>query len=179
MLTATYLGLGSNLGDRVRHLAAAVRAIGELGVVTGVSGVYETDPVGFTDQPAFLNLVVGLDTALEPEALLERIRDIERSEGRRRTFRNAPRTLDIDILLYGERALDRPGLTIPHPRMADRAFVLVPLLELAPGLAEPGTGRVYREHLEALHGAEDPAADALPGIRRIMEGEELLHADDE
>lgn len=175
-----YLGLGSNLGDRAGALRRAIERLGELGRVTGVSGVFETDPVGYTEQPDFLNLVVRLETPLGPEALAEATRSIERDLGRVRTFRNAPRPLDIDLLLVdpgevGEGipatgVVDRPGLRIPHPRMTERAFVLVPLLELAPAAADPA-GRPYAEHLADL-GA---GAGGGTGVRRVMDGEELMH----
>lgn len=176
-MTGVYLGLGSNVGDRAAHLAAALGRLDDLGRVAAVSGVYETDPVGYADQPSFLNLVAVLDTTLEPDALMERIGAIERKEGRVRSFRNAPRTLDIDILLFGDRTLDRPGLTVPHPRMTDRAFVLVPLLELAPALREPRTGRAYREYLDGLKETKGPGERRGPGIRRVMEWEELRNGE--
>ncbi|MEJ2502600.1 MAG: 2-amino-4-hydroxy-6-hydroxymethyldihydropteridine diphosphokinase [Gemmatimonadota bacterium] len=187
-----YLGLGSNLGDRVATLREAVRRLGELGRVVGLSGVYETDPVGYADQPDFLNLVVRLATVLAPEELAVATRSIERDLGRVRTFRNAPRPVDIDLLIVrhgpGSGAagaplvVDRPDLVIPHPRMTGRAFVLVPLLELEPGLTAPDTGRPYAEHLAALRrGSEgeetggDPVAPGGPGVRRVMDGEELVN----
>lgn len=114
-------------------------------------------------------MVVGLDTALEPADLLKRTREIEGERGRVRSFRNAPRTLDIDLLLHGTRVVDLEGLTVPHPRMTARAFVLVPLLELAPELQDPRTGRPYAEHLSELDAA---------GVMWIMAGEELLNEDD-
>lgn len=158
----TYLGLGSNVGDRQAHLAHAIAAIGNAGRVTGVSGIYETAPQGYSDQPAFLNMVARLETPLAPVPLLERTRTIERERGRIRTFLNAPRTLDIDILLFGDRVVDEEDLTIPHPRMRERAFVLVPLLELDPGLVDPETGRPFARPV------------AHQGVRWIMSGEELL-----
>jgi 2-amino-4-hydroxy-6-hydroxymethyldihydropteridine diphosphokinase len=135
-----------------------------MGELTGLSGVYESDAVGFEDQPPFLNLVARLETELGPEALLERLRVVEAERGRERSFRNAPRTLDIDILLYDDVVLDVPGLTIPHPRMTGRSFVLAPLLELDPDLEEPGTGRRFAD----LRPGE-PA-----GIRRLYDGARLL-----
>lgn len=168
-----YLGLGSNLGRREAHLGHALRRLGEeAGRLTGVSGVHETDPVGFEDQPAFLNLAARLETSLEPEALLALARSIEAERGRARSFRNAPRTLDVDILLYGDRRIHRPGLTVPHPRMTERAFVLVPLLELAPALVEPGTGTPYRAYLEELE-----TLGPTPGVRRVGPGEELMEVE--
>jgi 2-amino-4-hydroxy-6-hydroxymethyldihydropteridine diphosphokinase len=166
-VTEVYLGLGSNVGDREAHLAYAVGRLGREGNLTGLSSVYETDPVGYLDQPPFLNLVVRLETSHEPEELLRRIRGIESDRGRQRTFRNAPRTLDIDVLLYGDRQLGLEGLTIPHPRMDERPFVLVPLLELAPELREPGSGRAYRDVLVGL-----PAE--APVMEPVMPGDRLL-----
>jgi 2-amino-4-hydroxy-6-hydroxymethyldihydropteridine diphosphokinase len=159
-----YLGVGTNLGDRVAHLRYAIARMGEVLEITGISAVYETRPVGYVDQPAFLNLVIRARCTLEPAELLAQAKRIERERGRERTFRNAPRTLDIDILLYGETRLDEPGLTIPHPRMAERGFVLRPLLELAPDLKEPGTGRPYRDHLTR----------ATPGGDRVLSDSELV-----
>lgn len=163
---AVYLGLGSNVGDRAAHLAHALAALRALGRVTGVSGVYETEPQGYTEQSPFLNLVVRLETALEPAGVLAATRKIERERGRERSFRNAPRTLDIDILLFGDRIHEGQGLTIPHPRMRDRAFVLVPLTELDRDAVDPRSGTRYRDDLAAF--------PELP-VRRLMDGEELLH----
>lgn len=161
-----FLALGTNLGDRTGHLASAVRSLAGLGSLTGASSVYETDPVGYADQPPFLNMVVRLETALEPMRLLDEVHQIEKGRGRQRSFRNAPRTLDIDILLCDGLRIDEPGLRVPHPRMRDRAFVLVPLLELDPDRVDPVTGTPYEDHLEA------PTA----GVRRIMSGVELLES---
>lgn len=132
--------------------------------MTGLSSVYETDPVGFTDQGAFLNMVVRLETALPPRALLDVTRALEVERARLRTFRDAPRTLDVDLLLHGEAVMDAPGLTLPHPRMRDRAFVLAPLVELEPDVRDPLTGRPFAELL-------DPDA---PGIRRLYPGSRLI-----
>jgi 2-amino-4-hydroxy-6-hydroxymethyldihydropteridine diphosphokinase len=155
-----FLGLGSNLGDRSGHIARALAELETEGRFTGVSSVYETEPVGFTDQPSFLNVVARLETTRSAEALFQRIRAVEAGAGRVRTFRNAPRTLDVDILLYGDSRLHTDVLTIPHPRMRDRPFVLVPLLEIDPDLVEPGSGTPYRELLLAAGGGGD--------VRRVM-----------
>lgn len=172
--SSAYLGLGSNLEDREEHLAAGLRRIGELGEIRALSGVYETPPEGAHDQPPFLNLVVRLETSLEPQELLECARGIERERGRVRSYRNAPRTLDIDLLLYGSRVLDQERLVVPHPRMERRVFVLLPLLEIAPSLVDPRTGRPYAELLAELS-SEDEFGDAREGeIPRMMDGEELL-----
>jgi len=129
------LSLGSNLGDRLEQLAEALRRLeAEPGVkLTAVSGVYETLPQGKTDQPDFLNCAALIATTLEPLALLAAIHRVEGAMGRVRTERWGPRTIDIDILLYGDRRIQLDGLEIPHPRMGERAFVLIPLLELLPG----------------------------------------------
>ena len=152
-----YISLGSNLGDRERHLRAATAALRALRGVRDVelSRVYETDPVGPGEQGPYLNAVVRVRTQLSPRALLDRLLEIERSEGRERgAVRNAPRTLDLDLLLYGEREIDEPGLVVPHPRMAQRAFVLEPLSDLAPDLVIPGE----REPVSALAAAVRDAA---------------------
>jgi 2-amino-4-hydroxy-6-hydroxymethyldihydropteridine diphosphokinase len=139
-----YIALGSNLGEREQTLHAALAALrAEYGVeVVAVSGLIETEPVGYVDQPRFLNGVAALETELPAAVLLELLLEVERRFGRVREGVPAqgPRTLDLDLLLYGEAEIDEPGLTIPHPRMHERAFVLGPLAELAPGLEIPGRG---------------------------------------
>jgi 2-amino-4-hydroxy-6-hydroxymethyldihydropteridine diphosphokinase len=136
-----YIALGSNLGDRERHLAAATAALRALRGIRDVelSRVYETDPVGPGEQRPYLNAVARVRTGLSPRALLDRLLAIERSEGRERSAeRNAPRTLDLDLLLYGECEIEEPGLVVPHPRISQRPFVLEPLCDLAPDLVFPG-----------------------------------------
>jgi 2-amino-4-hydroxy-6-hydroxymethyldihydropteridine diphosphokinase len=141
-----YVALGSNLGDRDRTLRDALAALrAEDGIeLVAVSDLIETEPVGYIDQPRFLNGVAALDTERPPAALLDLLLAVERRFGRVREGVPAqgPRTLDLDLLLYGEAEIDEPGLTIPHPRMHQRAFVLGPLAELAPGLEIPGRGQV-------------------------------------
>lgn len=166
-----FLGLGSNVGDRQAHLAHALRRLDEEYELTGVSSVWETDPVGYEDQDRFLNLVARIETGEEPRALLESVRGIEEERGRERRFRNAPRTLDIDILLYGEQVVDEEGLEVPHPRMDERPFVLVPLLELDTGIADPRTGERYAE-MEAAQ------PSSRSGLERLMVGETMLHEED-
>jgi 2-amino-4-hydroxy-6-hydroxymethyldihydropteridine diphosphokinase len=140
-----YVGLGSNLGDREGFLRRAVeflRAEPETEVVA-VSSVRETDPVGFVDQPRFLNAAAELETGLTARALLDRLLAVEQALGRRRGGpRFGPRTIDLDLLLYGDEIVDEPGLTVPHARLAERRFVLEPLHELAPDLVVPGHGPV-------------------------------------
>ena len=144
-MTRAYVGLGANLGDRERTLRDAVDALGaEDGIgVVAVSTLRETDPVGVGDQPRFVNGVVALDTTLAARELLDRLLAIEQRFGRVRVLgEHGPRTLDLDLLLYGDEELDEPGLTVPHPRLHERRFVLEPLAELAPGLVVPGRGDV-------------------------------------
>ncbi|HWN22361.1 MAG TPA: 2-amino-4-hydroxy-6-hydroxymethyldihydropteridine diphosphokinase [Gaiellaceae bacterium] len=140
-----YVGLGANLGDREGALRRALDALdAEVGiVVAAVSTLRETDPVGYLDQPRFLNAAARLETELGPRELLETLLCVERELGRDRSGpRFGPRTIDLDLLLYGELELDEEGLTVPHPRLHERRFVLEPLDELAPGLLVPGRGRV-------------------------------------
>ena len=141
-----YVALGSNLGDRAETLHAAVAALArEEGVeVISVSTLIETEPVGLLDQPRFLNGVVALETTLQAADLLALLLDVERRFGRRREGVPAqgPRTLDLDLLLYGDERIMQPGLQVPHPRLHERAFVLEPLAEVAPGLEIPGLGPV-------------------------------------
>ncbi len=153
-----YLGLGSNLGDREGYLRRAVELLGqEAGIeVERVSSIYETEPVGFTDQPRFLNQVVEVKTTLDPAALLARALAVEAALGRVRGERWGPRVIDVDLLVYGDAVVREPGLEVPHPRLAERAFVLVPLAELAPDLRLPG-GEPVR-HLAARLLAADPGA---------------------
>lgn len=143
-MARAYIALGANLGEPERQVARAMDEIGALaGVrVTARSSLYRTAPVGYRDQPDFINAVIALETDLTPRALLEALLAIERGHGRERQFPNAPRTLDLDILLYDGVRLQEPGLTIPHPRMHERAFVLQPLAEIAPDLVLPAHGPV-------------------------------------
>jgi 2-amino-4-hydroxy-6-hydroxymethyldihydropteridine diphosphokinase len=137
-----YLGLGSNLGNRMVHLASARDAIARLaGEIRAASSIYDTAPWGPVPQDNYLNQVICIATALLPRALLDTLHEIERAAGRDRKdeVRFGPRTLDLDILIYGDHPVAEDGLTIPHPRIAERAFVLVPLAEIAPDLVVAGT----------------------------------------
>lgn len=165
MAHAVWLGLGTNLGDRAGNLAAAIAALGPLVTLDGVSGVYETDPVGHLDQPRFWNMVVQGRTDLAPGVLLHELKRLEQGLGRVPSFRMGPRLIDIDILLYDAILAATPELALPHPGLAARAFVLVPLLELAPGLVHPATGRPL---------AELPAAAATHGVRRLGDAHRVL-----
>jgi 2-amino-4-hydroxy-6-hydroxymethyldihydropteridine diphosphokinase len=144
-VTRAYVGLGANLGDRERTLHAAVDALAAAdGVeVAAVSTLRETEPVGVGEQPRFLNGAVALDTSLPARRLLDLLLAIEQRFGRVRVpGEHGPRTLDLDLLLYGDEQIDEPGLTVPHPQLRERRFVLEPLAELAPGLVVPGRGDV-------------------------------------
>ncbi len=160
-MATAYIGLGSNLGDRMAMLRKAIQRLETLGRITAASSLYETEPVGYLEQPRFLNAVVMLETDLAPIDLLQTLLGIERDLGRLRSFPNAPRTLDLDLLLVDDVVLDTPELTLPHPRLHERAFVLVPLAEIAPELVVPGSGKTLRELLRTLPdqgGAEVSAA---------------------
>ncbi|MEK7215836.1 MAG: 2-amino-4-hydroxy-6-hydroxymethyldihydropteridine diphosphokinase [Chloroflexota bacterium] len=141
-MTLAYLGLGSNLGDRRAKLRDAVQELRRAGAVSQISSLYETEPVGFSRQPRFLNAVCAVQTALSPHALLRRLKGIERHLGRRPARRYGPRCIDIDILLFGDQSVRTRALTIPHPRLTQRAFVLVPLRELAAGAPDSMAGTI-------------------------------------
>jgi 2-amino-4-hydroxy-6-hydroxymethyldihydropteridine diphosphokinase len=146
-VTRAYVGVGANLGDREATIRAALAALP--GVVS-VSQLRETDPVGVVDQPPFLNGAAALETDFSPRELLDALLAVERELGRERRERWGPRTIDLDLLLYGDEAVDEPGLTVPHPRLHERRFALEPLLDLDPELSIPGRGRVS-ELLAGLH----------------------------
>ena len=140
-----YVGLGANLGDREASLRSALELLAaEPGIeLVASSSIRETDPVGYEEQPRFLNAAACVHTALSPRELLDVLLGIERRLGRTRTGqRYGPRTIDLDLLLYAEETVDEPGLHVPHPRLAERRFALEPLAELDPGLVVPGAGRV-------------------------------------
>jgi 2-amino-4-hydroxy-6-hydroxymethyldihydropteridine diphosphokinase len=147
---SVFLGLGSNLGDRLGNLQSAIQRLRSLVELTSVSSLYETEPVGVTEQPAFYNAACSGTTGLDPEALLDFVKGIEWDLGRRPGPIWGPRQIDIDILIYGEQQVDSPRLHIPHERLAERAFVLCPLAELQPDLAVPGLGSQVRELLQDL-----------------------------
>jgi 2-amino-4-hydroxy-6-hydroxymethyldihydropteridine diphosphokinase len=152
-MKTTYLSLGSNFGNREHLLGEALRLIESPGLhVARVSPVYETEPQEFKNQPWFLNLVAEVQTNLFPMQLLTRVRKIERKLGRKRTLDKGPRSIDIDILLYGESVIDSPDLVVPHPRMTERRFVLQPLADLAPDLRHPVLRRTIKELLAGISG---------------------------
>lgn len=144
-----YLGLGSNLGDRQANLDRALEFLGQRMRIKKISSIYDSEPVGNIEQPRFLNLVCEVVTNLPPMALLALGKGIENKLGRWGGPSGAPRTIDIDILLYGDEVVETPELTIPHPRMGRRAFVLVPLTEIAPDVVHPASGKTAKEMLKA------------------------------
>lgn len=154
-MAVVYLGLGSNCGDRLANLRAGAQRLHAAITITQVSSVYETEPVGYAEQPWFLNAVLEGYTELGPDTLLQFALGIEKALGRERSFPNAPRTLDIDILLYGELKIASPTLTVPHPRLTERGFTLCPLTEIAPHLEHPVTGDSMENILATAVGLEE------------------------
>lgn len=143
-----YISAGTNMGDRKANLKFALDSLAKRVTVSNTSSYYETEPVGFLEQPWFLNLVVELKTDLAPPELLSFCQEIETSRGRIRAFPNAPRTLDLDILLYGDIVTNQEHLIIPHPRLQERKFVLEPLVQIAPDIIHPVLGKSMRSLLK-------------------------------
>ncbi|MFC4161012.1 2-amino-4-hydroxy-6-hydroxymethyldihydropteridine diphosphokinase [Chitinimonas lacunae] len=174
MSQVAYIGLGANLGDAAATVTAAAEALVALPAtrLLGRSSLYRSAPVGYLDQPDFINAVAAVETELDAAALLDGLFEIEAAFGRQRTFRNAPRTLDLDLLLFGRERIGRPELTVPHPRLAERGFVLLPLAELAPDLLIEGLGPLA-ELLAACPGElpqrlsqSVPSSAAMPDVAR-------------
>jgi 2-amino-4-hydroxy-6-hydroxymethyldihydropteridine diphosphokinase len=161
VLHTVYLSLGSNLGDREANLREAIARLGELGAVKKTSSFYETEPVEFTEQPWFINCAVELETTLTPRELLKDMLAIEQAMGRERVQPKGPRLIDLDILLFDDKVTHEPGLTIPHPAMHERRFVLEPLAEIAPEVRHPRSKKKIFEMFSEL-----PKGSAQ--VRRIV-----------
>lgn len=164
MSNVAYLSLGSNLGDRVEQLRRVIARLAEHGRVLSVSSFYETEPVEVSDQPWFVNCAVALETSESPERLMAALLEIEREMGRERIRKKGPRTVDIDILLYGDQVVNTAELIVPHPAMTQRSFVLEPLAEIAGEVRHPVVGKTVHELL-----AELPAGQS---VRRVEAREE-------
>jgi 2-amino-4-hydroxy-6-hydroxymethyldihydropteridine diphosphokinase len=165
MLKTVYLSLGSNVGDRTANLENAISKLSRLGEVVSVSSFYETEPVEVTAQPWFLNCAVKLHTEKMPKQLLKGILDLEREMGRRRMQNKGPRNIDIDILLFGNSVVETSGLTIPHPALHQRRFVLEPLGEIAPEVRHPVLKNTIREMRDGL-----PPGQTVKKIKNNLKG---------
>jgi 2-amino-4-hydroxy-6-hydroxymethyldihydropteridine diphosphokinase len=169
-MSTAYIAMGGNIPSRIgppeETLIAAVARLQSLGRVAARSSLYSTEPVGYADQPRFVNAVVALETDLQPRALLERLLDIEREFGRDRAagFANGPRSLDLDIVLYGEYRISEPGLEIPHPRIAERAFVLIPMNEIAPEIRDSRSGKTMTQLLNSLRDQDKSDTNAVVSL---------------
>ncbi len=159
-MTLAYIGIGSNLERPQVHVKRAMDELGELpqSTVAARSSLYRSAPIGYASQPDFINAVAALDTALAPRRLLQELERIEARHGRNRSFQNAPRTLDLDLLLFAGEEIQEDDLVVPHPRMHERAFVLKPLIEIAPDAQIPGRGSAAR----LLEACKDQRVERLP-----------------
>ena len=165
-LAIVYLGLGSNLGDRKQNLKQALELLSSEFEINKLSSLYETEPIGYTEQPLFLNAVCSGFTKLSPQRLLHLIKDVEHQLGRKSSFPNAPRPIDVDILFYNAEVIKTKELTIPHPRLSERVFALVPLAEISPDLVHPESGKTVLQLLDNLK--------PVKGVRRWLEAIDIV-----
>src|SRR5436305_9604828 len=175
---SVYLALGSNMGDRRGNLGAALQRVREVVEIEAISSIYETEPVGYFDQPRFFNIVCYGKTALSPQELLKYAKDIEAAIGRQPTFRNGPRPIDIDIIFYDDLHIIQDDLIVPHERMSERAFVLAPLAVIAPEVVDPVSGKTAQELLDAVSQDEVIKVAAnlhIPLDRDIQSGQPAVH----
>ncbi len=149
-MTMAYIGIGSNIGDRQSNIRKALDLLSRRVKIIEVSAIYETGPEGFIEQPDFLNCAVCIDTTVTPRMLLRYLKRIEKGLGRKPDFRNAPRVIDLDILLFGDKIMDRDDLQIPHPRLHERAFALIPLAEIASDISHPVLHKSIRQLISIL-----------------------------
>lgn len=170
-MTRAWLGIGSNLGDRRAHLSAVLRELEARGVrVVARSSLYETEPLHYLDQGWFLNAVVEVRAKDGPEGLLRAAQEVEAARGRQREVHMGPRTADVDILLFGDRVLETPSLVLPHPRLGERLFALVPLLEIAPYATDPRTGLPWSLARDGLAGQPGQGLRVVAGPEEWGEG---------
>lgn len=153
MMHSIFLSLGSNLGNRSANLRTAINSMPTKVEPIAESSIYETEPWGYSDQPTFLNMVLKGVTELTPQDLLSYLKEVEKSIGRKETFRFGPRLIDLDILFYDELVMDTPTLTIPHPRITERAFVLIPMAEIAPDFIHPLLGKTIAQLKTTVDGS--------------------------
>lgn len=146
-MTEAYVGIGSNLGDKEENIRKSINLMGKKCEILKISSLYETEPVGYADQEWFLNCVVKVNTSMNPEELLEFLLSIEKDLGRAKTIKNGPRTIDLDILFYGDKIINKNNLIVPHPRLHERLFALEPLMEISPELVHP----VLKKSIKEIH----------------------------
>jgi 2-amino-4-hydroxy-6-hydroxymethyldihydropteridine diphosphokinase len=149
-MTEVFIGIGSNLGDRQANIISAVKTLSHHAKIKQTSSLFETAPEGFINQPDFLNCVVSIETDVKPMPLLRLLRKTEKGLGRQESFRNAPRPIDLDILFYGDQLINQKGMEIPHPRLHERAFVLVPMVQIAPQFVHPALHKTMQQLLSEL-----------------------------
>lgn len=172
-MATAYIALGGNYGDRLNNLESAIKQLREIMTIEAISAIYETEPVGYADQPWFLNAVARVVTLLLPHELLHELQSIETSLGKAISFANGPRTLDLDLLLYDDVIRSSTELDIPHPRMHERRFVLIPLADLAPDAVHPTFGKTINELLATL--PLEPAVHKWGAATALFPGHDIVN----